>query len=147
MTIITNPTHQALHNKVKTHKLTITRSFSFDAAHQLPLHDGKCKRLHGHTYRLDIAYEGYPQPVDDNNPSSGMVLDFADLKRGISDIMAEFLDHHYLNDVVDYPTAERVLQWVVSFLLLRFGNAIQWVRLSETEDCSVSWINPEESQP
>jgi 6-pyruvoyltetrahydropterin/6-carboxytetrahydropterin synthase len=36
----------------------ICRSFSFDSAHQLPNHDGKCRHLHGHTYRTEVELWG-----------------------------------------------------------------------------------------
>ncbi len=50
----------------------VTRSFSFEAAHQLPWHPGKCRRLHGHNYRLEVTVQG---PVGEN----GVVMDFDDL--------------------------------------------------------------------
>ena len=79
----------------------ITRSFSFEAAHQLPWHAGKCKRLHGHHYRLEVTVEG---PLDAN----GVVLDFDDLKRLVNESVVDVFDHQYLNDFLDNPTAELV---------------------------------------
>src|SRR5687767_7041396 len=52
----------------------VTRSFAFEAAHQLPWHPGKCKRLHGHNYRFEVTVEG---PLDEH----GVVVDFDDLHR------------------------------------------------------------------
>ena len=42
-------------------KTTITVSATFAAAHRLPEHEGKCARLHGHTYGLEVTVEGTPQ--------------------------------------------------------------------------------------
>ena len=50
----------------------VTRSFTFEAAHRLPWHGGRCRDLHGHGYRLEVTVEG---PVDAN----GVVIDFDDV--------------------------------------------------------------------
>ena len=54
--------------------LTITKSVKFDAAHVLTNHNGLCKNLHGHTYRVDVSVR---QAAND---SSDMVMDFKDVK-------------------------------------------------------------------
>jgi 6-pyruvoyltetrahydropterin/6-carboxytetrahydropterin synthase len=77
----------------------VTRTFSFDAAHQLPWHPGKCRRLHGHTYRLEVSVEG---PIG----SQGIVCDFADLDAVVREQIVERYDHTFLNDSLDNPTAE-----------------------------------------
>jgi 6-pyruvoyltetrahydropterin/6-carboxytetrahydropterin synthase len=79
----------------------VTRTFTFDAAHQLPWHPGKCKNLHGHTYRLEVSLEG---PVD----NQGIVCDFADLDQLVRTEVIDRLDHQYLNDLMDNPTAELI---------------------------------------
>jgi len=77
----------------------VTRAFTFDAAHQLPWHAGKCQRLHGHTYRLEVSVEG---PLDEH----GIVWDFADLDEMVRREVLDRYDHRYLNDLLDNPTAE-----------------------------------------
>ena len=55
--------------------ITVTKTVKFDAAHVLTNHQGLCKNLHGHTYRVDVSVT---QAEDD---ASDMVIDFKDLKR------------------------------------------------------------------
>jgi 6-pyruvoyltetrahydropterin/6-carboxytetrahydropterin synthase len=54
----------------------IRKQFRFEAAHVLPHHSGKCSKLHGHSYRVDVAVEG---PLQSDGPARGMVVDFDDL--------------------------------------------------------------------
>lgn len=67
-----------------THELT--KIFSFDTAHRLSFHSGKCKNLHGHTYRLEISISG-------ERDSNGLIMDFGDLKRIVNDNIIQILDH------------------------------------------------------
>jgi 6-pyruvoyltetrahydropterin/6-carboxytetrahydropterin synthase len=71
-------------------KTTVTRSFRFEAAHKLPWHAGRCRELHGHGYRLEVAVEG---PVGDD----GMVVDFDDLGARVQAEVVDRYDHKYLN--------------------------------------------------
>jgi 6-pyruvoyltetrahydropterin/6-carboxytetrahydropterin synthase len=85
------------------------REFTFEAAHRLPrVPEGhKCGRLHGHSYRIEVHLHG------DVDPVTGMVIDFAEIKRSFQPLMDQ-LDHHYLNEVdgLDNPTSENLAQWV-----------------------------------
>ena len=87
----------------------LVKDFSFEAAHLLPnVPEGhKCRRLHGHSFRGQIAVRG---EVD---PQTGWLIDFADLKRAIDPIVHR-LDHYYLNEIegLDNPTSERVAVWI-----------------------------------
>src|SRR5260370_625372 len=85
----------------------ITKIFSFESAHHLPGHRGKCARLHGHSYRLEITLRG---PIKDSPGASdhGMVTDFADLSLIVKSIVIERLDHQYLNPISAQEVAERV---------------------------------------
>ncbi len=77
-------------------KLGITEYI--DAAHHLPGHE-KCGRLHGHTYQVDVTIEGDPQ--------GGMVLDFADMKRAVREVLTKY-DHRDWNEVLEYPSVENI---------------------------------------
>ena len=77
----------------------VTRSFTFEAAHRLPWHAGRCRELHGHGYRLEVTVEG---PVDHH----GVVLDFDDLKAVVRREVVDRYDHTLLNDLLENPTAE-----------------------------------------
>jgi len=72
----------------------IIKTFRFDAAHRLANapRGHKCRRLHGHSYRLDVHVAG---PVDER---TGWVMDFGKIKQAVEPILAE-LDHHLLNEV------------------------------------------------
>jgi 6-pyruvoyltetrahydropterin/6-carboxytetrahydropterin synthase len=89
--------------------MEIFKEFTFEAAHDLPnTPDGhKCRRLHGHSFRVRLAVEG---PVDEH---TGWVMDFAEIKAAFHPIW-ERLDHHYLNDVpgLENPTSEVIAKWI-----------------------------------
>jgi 6-pyruvoyltetrahydropterin/6-carboxytetrahydropterin synthase len=109
-------------------KTTITVSATFAAAHRLPEHEGKCSRLHGHTYGLEVTVEGTPQTA---GPAAGMVMDFADLRAKVNELVVERLDHQLLNDVFDVvPTAEAVAGWAFE-RLMEAGLPVVRVRLAE----------------
>jgi len=87
----------------------VFREFTFEAAHRLPnVPEGhKCRRLHGHSYRVEVHVGG---EVD---LASGMVIDFADIKAAFQPVL-DRLDHYYLNDVegLENPTSENVARWI-----------------------------------
>ncbi|MBT1679024.1 MULTISPECIES: 6-carboxytetrahydropterin synthase QueD [Curtobacterium] len=103
---------------------TLTRAFAFQAAHILPWHSGKCARLHGHSYRLEVSVAG---PLDDN----GIVLDFSDLRDLVEDRIITPLDHTMLNDRFANPTVEMVAAWILTTLRDELA-LISGVRLWET---------------
>ena len=107
---------------------TITISTTFAAAHRLPEHEGKCCRLHGHTYGLEVTVQGTPQA---SGPAAGMVMDFAELRDRVSELIVQPLDHQLLNDVFDFvPTAEAVAAWMFA-RLGEGGLPVVRVRLAE----------------
>ena len=55
---------------------SITKRFTFEAAHSIPHHTGKCKNLHGHSYILEITVTG---PIQESGPEMGMVMDFTEI--------------------------------------------------------------------
>lgn len=94
----------------------LVQEFRFEAAHRLPrVPEGhKCARLHGHSYRVEVAVRG---PVDE---TTGWYIDFYDLEAAFAPLHAQ-LDHYYLNEVegLENPTSEVLARWI-------------WVRLRPT---------------
>ena len=72
----------------------VLKEFEFDAAHYLPEYNGKCERLHGHTYKLVVKVEGTPD-------KEGMVIDFIRLKNIVKEEVLSKLDHACLNDILN----------------------------------------------
>jgi 6-pyruvoyltetrahydropterin/6-carboxytetrahydropterin synthase len=83
----------------------VTKEFTFDAAHNLVNYHGKCEKLHGHTYRVQITVSG---EVDDED----MVIDFLELKEIARREAIDLLDHSYLNDIIPQPSAENIARWI-----------------------------------
>lgn len=109
-------------------RITVTVSTTFAAAHRLPDHEGKCRRLHGHTYGLEVTVEGDPQ---ETGPAAGMVMDFAELRERVTEMIVKPLDHQMLNDLFDFvPTTEAVAAWAFS-RLSDSGLPVTRVRLAE----------------
>ena len=69
---------------------TVTKSVTFDAAHVLTNHEGLCKNLHGHTYRVEVSAAA----ADD--PGRDMVIDFKDLKRIATEVICARFDHAFI---------------------------------------------------
>jgi len=70
--------------------ITATKTVRFDAAHVLTNHQGLCKNLHGHTYRVDVSVA---QQDDD---ARDMVIDFKDLKRIATEVVCDRFDHAFI---------------------------------------------------
>jgi 6-pyruvoyltetrahydropterin/6-carboxytetrahydropterin synthase len=77
---------------MKNHKIRITKEFSFEMAHALWNYDGKCKNIHGHSYKLIVTIIGFPLN-DESNPKNGMVLDFGELKNIVKTKIIDTHDH------------------------------------------------------
>lgn len=110
-------------------KTTVTRTFRFEAAHQLPWHEGKCRHLHGHSYRLEVTVAGPVGP-------QGIVVDFADLRAVVEREVLERYDHRFLNDLMDNPTAELIAHEIWKALEAA-ALAVARIRLWETADSMV----------
>lgn len=97
--------------------ITIAKHFTFDAAHCLPLmpEGHKCRRMHGHTYRAEIALSGVP------DPATGILIDFDDIAK-IWLPLHVALDHQVLNDVpgLSCPTTEVLVAWCIERLRRSF---------------------------
>ncbi len=87
----------------------IRKTFRFEAAHVLPHHLGKCARLHGHSYRFEVAVRG---ELATEGPACGMVVDFDALSAIVRPAVVDVLDHGSLNDVLPNPTAEHLALWI-----------------------------------
>lgn len=89
--------------------MELRKTFQFEAAHHLPHlpEDHKCRRLHGHSFQVDIVVDG---PCD---PQLGWVMDYAEISQAFKPLW-EQLDHHYLNEIegLENPTSERVALWI-----------------------------------
>ena len=72
--------------------IRITKQFSFETGHALYGYDGKCKNVHGHSYRLFVTVIGKPI-TDATNVKFGMVIDFSDLKKIVKEDIVEVFDH------------------------------------------------------
>ena len=110
-------------------RTSVTRTFTFEAAHQLPWHTGACRELHGHGYRLEVTVAG---PLNDD----GIVVDFAEVGTVVEREVIATYDHRFLNDILDNPTAELIAHdtWK---RLEAAGLAVSRVRLWETADSYV----------
>ncbi|MCL8008231.1 6-pyruvoyl trahydropterin synthase family protein [Gelidibacter japonicus] len=73
-------------------KIRITKQFSFETGHALYGYDGKCKNVHGHSYKLSVTVVGKPIS-DSSNVKFGMVIDFSDLKKIVKDEIVDVFDH------------------------------------------------------
>lgn len=89
--------------------IRLVHEFRFEAAHRLPrVPEGhKCSRLHGHSFRVELAVYG---PVD---PHTGWFMDFGELYERWAPLH-DALDHRYLNDVpgLENPTSEVLAKWI-----------------------------------
>ncbi len=73
-------------------QIRITKQFSFETGHALYGYDGKCKNVHGHSYKLSVTVIG--QPITDRtNVKFGMVIDFSDLKKIVKEEIVDHFDH------------------------------------------------------
>jgi 6-pyruvoyltetrahydropterin/6-carboxytetrahydropterin synthase len=81
--------------------MLVTKEFTFSAAHKLTQYHGKCERMHGHNYRLQVTVGGEVQ-------QNGLVIDFVILKKIVKEQIFAKYDHQTLNDFFENPTAEIV---------------------------------------
>ncbi|MDR9455820.1 MAG: 6-carboxytetrahydropterin synthase [Salegentibacter sp.] len=73
-------------------KIRITKQFNFETGHALYGYDGKCRNVHGHSYKLNVTVIG--EPISDKNDVKfGMVIDFGDLKKIVKSEIVDKFDH------------------------------------------------------
>ncbi|MGG0657537.1 6-carboxytetrahydropterin synthase QueD [Rummeliibacillus pycnus] len=96
-------------NQLKYHakRVLVSKEFTFDAAHHLHCYDGKCKNLHGHTYRVIFGISGYTD-------ERGLMIDFGDIKTIWKEKIEIHLDHRYINETLPLmnTTAENMVVWI-----------------------------------
>ncbi len=90
-------------------KMELRKTFQFEAAHLLPHlpKTHKCRRLHGHSFSVEIVVAG------ECDPKLGWLMDYADISAAFKPIW-EKLDHYYLNEIpgLENPTSEIVAVWI-----------------------------------
>lgn len=84
----------------------LKKQFKFEASHQLKNHDGKCSRLHGHSWIVDVRVNG--TRLESSGPKENMLMDFGDMSDIGKKVIVERYDHYHLNDVLNsaMPTSE-----------------------------------------
>ncbi len=97
------PEQLRYHNR----RVAVSKTFTFDSAHHLHLYEGKCKSLHGHTYKLIITISGMVDEL-------GITVDFTEIKQLYEEVVKKKLDHQYLNEVLPpmNTTAENMIVWI-----------------------------------
>ena len=90
-------------------KVELIKDFTFEAAHALPQapNGHKCRRLHGHSFKIEIHASGTV------NKKTGWLLDYGDISKAFRPIHDQ-LDHFYLNEIVglENPTSETLARWI-----------------------------------
>lgn len=143
------------------HKIRITKQFTFETGHALYGYDGKCRNVHGHSYKLSVTVIGVPI-IDASNVKLGMVIDFGDLKKIVKEEIVEPFDHatvfnkntphmelaKELKDrghkviLADYqPTSENMVIDFAAKIKSRLSEEIQLhsIKLRETETAYAEW--------
>lgn len=110
--------------------MLITKEFTFDSAHKLNWEEGKCKYLHGHTYKLQVTVKGKLN-------KQGIVINFTELKEFVKRRVIEKLDHKYLNEIIKNPTAENIAVWIWNKLKGKLN--LYKIKLWETPTCFVTY--------
>lgn len=99
-------------NNLKSETWIIGKEFRFEASHQLPNHDGKCARLHGHSWRGVIYVAG--NQLINSGAKQGMIMDYDDIKKYLKPVIDNYLDHYHLNETTGLanPTSEAIAKWI-----------------------------------
>lgn len=118
-------------NKSSSENWIIGKEFRFEAAHKLPHHDGKCARLHGHSWRGVVYVRG--DKLIDSGCKQGMIMDYADISKYIKPLLENYLDHYYLNEStgLENPTSEAIAKWIYEQLETQIPGLVA-IRIDET---------------
>ncbi|MGB5377508.1 6-pyruvoyl trahydropterin synthase family protein [Muriicola sp.] len=143
-------------------KIRVTKEFSFETGHALFGYDGKCKNVHGHSYKLAVTVIG--TPVSEKNAVKlGMVIDFGDLKKIVKEEVVDVFDHATVFNkntphlelakelekrghqviLADYqPTSENMVLHFADKIKTRLPKNLQLhsLKLRETETAYAEWF-------
>ena len=142
-------------------KIRITKQFSFETGHALYGYDGKCKNVHGHSYKLSVTVFGTPIS-DTSNVKYGMVIDFSDLKKIVKEEIVDQFDHasvfnettphielanelksrgHHVILVNYQPTSENMVTDFAERIINRLPPEVKLhsLRLQETDTSFAEW--------
>jgi 6-pyruvoyltetrahydropterin/6-carboxytetrahydropterin synthase len=142
--------------------IRITKQFTFETAHALYGYDGKCRNVHGHSYKLSVTVIGQPI-TDPNHVKYGMVIDFSDLKKIVNQEIVDQFDHatvfnkntphiELANELiqrehhvilVDYqPTTENMIVDFAEKIAIRLPKdvVLHSLKLQETESSFTEWF-------
>ena len=122
---------------------TLHTEFKFDAAHYIEEYDGKCGRMHGHTYKVHISAKSHTLNPSKYLKTPDMVCDFKELKWAAADGKRGGLDHTVLNESIPVPTtAERIAEYIHKETQARIPKDIKLkVTVWETETSWVEYID------
>lgn len=144
--------------------MIVVKQIEWDMGHRVMNHSSKCRNIHGHRYKAEIALEGN-LINGDGNSSEGMVIDFGDIKKTAMEHVHDVLDHGFMvwekdevllkffreNEefkkvIVPFtPTAENIAKWIFEQLDDKFrdvyktGLRLKWVKLWETPTTYVEY--------
>ncbi len=125
---------ESVRRKCPVWRLAVRTTFS--AAHALRHYQGKCERLHGHNYGIEVRVKGITLL-----PDTEILMDFGDLKALLREVLAP-LDHQNLNDVPPFdtsnPSSENIARYVWQNLSPRLPEGVTLV------DVTI-WEKPEQS--
>ena len=145
--------------------IRITKIFTFETAHVLYNYDGKCKNMHGHSYKLFVTVKG--TPINDiNDVKNGMVVDFGDIKKIVKEEIVDVWDHAVLlnaltphkelgedlaqkgHKVIEcnyQPTCENMLYEIAEKIKNKLPSHVQlaYLKLHETENSYGEWLAEE----
>jgi 6-pyruvoyltetrahydropterin/6-carboxytetrahydropterin synthase len=142
--------------------IRITKIFTFETAHVLYNYDGKCKNMHGHSYKLFVTVKG--TPINDlDHPKNGMVVDFGDIKKIVKSEIIDVWDHAVMLNGIsphkqlgedlevkghkviycDYqPTCENMLYDIAKKIKSQLPQTVTlaYLKLHETENSYGEWF-------
>jgi 6-pyruvoyltetrahydropterin/6-carboxytetrahydropterin synthase len=110
----------------------IYKEFRFEAAHRLPHYEGKCRRLHGHSWLGRVYVKS--NHLQSQGSQQGMVMDFGEISQHLQPLLDNFLDHHYLNETtgLENPTSEELSRWIYEKLAKAGLPGLHAVEIRET---------------
>ena len=141
--------------------IRVTKQFTFETGHALYGYDGKCKNIHGHSYKLSVTVIG--RPISDKNHTKyGMVIDFGDLKKIVKEEVVDPFDHATVFDkntphvdlantlkaqghkviLANYqPTCENMVNDFAGLIMKRLPKDVRLfsLKLRETETAFAEW--------